>query len=259
MAEHAVGKYISARKACPPHSPQGPSFSSGAAVANGCLNVDFSGTLIRKPSDLREIALARRIYAKLAGSIASAGVIIVDRIHCQNLSMNFPGPELLGRLLSEHAAALALLRGSGALVRKTWCKRRSCGWRPNVRRRPIRRPGCLPWFAMARFRQGEQSRGGGSTKPWPPQELPLGFKRMKLKASMRRVAANGLSRLALEQREVIVAHVWGGLTFAEIAAIVGSSTSAIHRRYQAGLQTLRNLLGEKCLPTTDSTKHCRKS
>ena len=68
-----------------------------------------------------------------------------------------------------------------------------------------------------------------------------------------------LNRLPLEEREVIVAHVWGGMTFAEIAELVGTSTSSVHRRYQAGLQTLRNLLGEKCLPTTDSTKHCRKS
>jgi hypothetical protein len=80
MAEHAVGKHISARKARPPHYPQVPPFSSGAAVVSGYLNVDFSATPIRKPSDSREFALARRIYAKLAGSIASAGVINVDRI-----------------------------------------------------------------------------------------------------------------------------------------------------------------------------------
>ena len=49
-----------------------------------------------------------------------------------------------------------------------------------------------------------------------------------------------LESLNLEYREVIVAKIWGGLTFEEIAAMTGASRSVVHRRYQEGLQRLRN-------------------
>jgi RNA polymerase sigma-70 factor (ECF subfamily) len=50
-----------------------------------------------------------------------------------------------------------------------------------------------------------------------------------------------LETLDLEYREIIVAKIWGGLTFEEIAAMTGQSRSNVHRRYQEGLR----LLGEK--------------
>jgi RNA polymerase sigma-70 factor (ECF subfamily) len=58
-----------------------------------------------------------------------------------------------------------------------------------------------------------------------------------------RTAAAALERLPEEQREVIVAHLWGGLTFEEIAEVTGASSSTAHRRYAEGLQTLRQELG----------------
>jgi RNA polymerase sigma-70 factor (ECF subfamily) len=47
-----------------------------------------------------------------------------------------------------------------------------------------------------------------------------------------------LESLDLEYREVIVAKIWGGLTFEEIATMTGSSRSSVHRRYQEGLRRL---------------------
>ena len=52
-----------------------------------------------------------------------------------------------------------------------------------------------------------------------------------------------LSDLPAETREIIVMHVWGGLTFEQIAAAVGSSAATCYRRYAAGLDTLRQKLG----------------
>jgi RNA polymerase sigma factor (sigma-70 family) len=52
-------------------------------------------------------------------------------------------------------------------------------------------------------------------------------------------AAHLLAGLALPLREVIVARVWGGLTFEEIAQLVGCSLPTAHRRYHAGLTELR--------------------
>ena len=39
----------------------------------------------------------------------------------------------------------------------------------------------------------------------------------------------------MEQREVIVAQLWGGLTFEQVGELMGSSSSTAHRLYQAGL------------------------
>jgi RNA polymerase sigma factor (sigma-70 family) len=55
----------------------------------------------------------------------------------------------------------------------------------------------------------------------------------------------GLSRLPLRQREVIVAHVWGGLSFAAIGRLLGCGHSTAHREYLAGLQQLRQYLEER--------------
>ena len=53
-------------------------------------------------------------------------------------------------------------------------------------------------------------------------------------------AQAALAVLPLEQREIIVAHLWGGLTFDQIAELVGTSSSSAHRLYHAGLTALRD-------------------
>jgi RNA polymerase sigma factor (sigma-70 family) len=61
-----------------------------------------------------------------------------------------------------------------------------------------------------------------------------------------------LQRLAGEQRETIVAHLWGGLTFEQIASVSGCSASTAFRRFSAGIESLRKELGVPCpnrLPT----------
>ncbi|HEV3146310.1 MAG TPA: sigma-70 family RNA polymerase sigma factor [Gemmataceae bacterium] len=61
--------------------------------------------------------------------------------------------------------------------------------------------------------------------------------------------AAGLAELPLELREVIVAHIWGGLVFEDIAAMIGCSVATAHRRYQAGLAQLRQRYQLPCNPT----------
>ena len=55
-----------------------------------------------------------------------------------------------------------------------------------------------------------------------------------------------LQSLPLEQREVIVAHLWGGLTFEQIGELSGCSSSTAHRHYTAGLSAIRERLGVTC-------------
>ena len=59
-------------------------------------------------------------------------------------------------------------------------------------------------------------------------------------------AAAALESLPIEQREVVVARIWGGLTFQEIGRLVGVSDSAAHRRYEAALLALRQKLRVPC-------------
>lgn len=59
-------------------------------------------------------------------------------------------------------------------------------------------------------------------------------------------AVDALEQLPLEQREPIVAHLWGGLSFEQIAALAGCSASTAFRRYGAGIEVLRQKLGVPC-------------
>jgi RNA polymerase sigma factor (sigma-70 family) len=59
-------------------------------------------------------------------------------------------------------------------------------------------------------------------------------------------AADALTQLPIEQREVIVARVWGGLSFEEIARLSEMSLSKVYRSYQRGLAALRERLDASC-------------
>ena len=52
-------------------------------------------------------------------------------------------------------------------------------------------------------------------------------------------AAAALQELPDEQREVIVAKLWGNQTLETIAEMVGVSVATVHRRYMAGIESLR--------------------
>ena len=67
-------------------------------------------------------------------------------------------------------------------------------------------------------------------------------------------AADALRHLPIEQREAIVARLWGGLAFEEIARLSGDSLSKVYRNYQRGLVALRERLEGSCLTTKTKTK-----
>ena len=56
-------------------------------------------------------------------------------------------------------------------------------------------------------------------------------------------AIEALKNLPGEQREIIVARLWGGLSFEQIGATAGCSASTAFRRYSAGIDCLRQELG----------------
>ena len=61
-----------------------------------------------------------------------------------------------------------------------------------------------------------------------------------------KTAVAALERLTGEQREIIVARHWGGLSFEQIAEVVGCSASTAFRRYTAGVEQLREDLRIPC-------------
>jgi RNA polymerase sigma factor (sigma-70 family) len=67
-------------------------------------------------------------------------------------------------------------------------------------------------------------------------------------------ATDALKQLPPQQREAIVARLWGGLSFEEIANISGSSLSTVYRCYHRGLATLRERLGWICPAKPTRTK-----
>lgn len=63
------------------------------------------------------------------------------------------------------------------------------------------------------------------------------------------LAVAALEGLPAEQREVIIARLWGGLTFEQFGQIAECSASSAHRRFEAGIDALRKKLGEPCPKT----------
>ena len=150
-------------------------------------------------------------------------------------------PDALGPLIDRHAAALVLVARQRCgcpddvvqsaflkLVRLRRPPDNPVGWlyrtvrnaavdasRADRRRQHHEAAAAVPWFAPAADADGLDAED----------------------------AADALQALPVDEREVIVARLWGGLSFADIAGVVGGSAATCHRRYTAGLDRLREKLG----------------
>ena len=160
--------------------------------------------------------------------------------------MNAVGPELLTRLLDEHGGALVLYAQQWChtpedvvqealmrLMRQAVVPENVVGWVYRVVRN-----GAISASRSARRRGRREAAAAHRGEPWF-NPSPSG----RLDAA---TATAALKQLTIEQREAIVARLWGGLTLEQIAELTGSSTSTVHRRYQSGLSALRERLGIGC-------------
>lgn len=64
-------------------------------------------------------------------------------------------------------------------------------------------------------------------------------------------AVVALESLDADLRETVTAHLWGGLTFEQIAGLMNTSSSTAHRRYEQGLRILRERLERPCPTKND--------
>jgi RNA polymerase sigma-70 factor (ECF subfamily) len=156
------------------------------------------------------------------------------------------GPDELGRLLDRYAAPLALYARQWCdlpedVVQEAFVK--LAGQRPPPAH-PVAwlyravRNAALTAGRSARRRRRHEARAAERAPPW--------FEPAPGAALDGQAAAAALLGLPAEQREVIVAHLWGGLSFSQIGDLVGASASTVHRWYAAGLAALRERLGVPC-------------
>lgn len=97
-----------------------------------------------------------------------------------------------------------------------------------------------------RRRQRHESQGARERSSWfvPPGKGTLDA------ALDGAIVTAALDDLPEEAREALILHLWGGFSFSEIAPLMSSSRSTVHRQYLQGLQLLRERLGISCPPTT---------
>lgn len=152
------------------------------------------------------------------------------------------GPELLGDLLTRHGAALELYA-------RQWCRtpedvvqhafvqlarQRSVPEQVVTWLYRVVRNGAISAQRGEQRRQRHEAAAAEAAASWFVAGDPS--------AIDATAATAALARLAADEREVIVAHLWGGLTFQEISAVSGLSASTAHRRYESGLRLLRDIL-----------------
>jgi RNA polymerase sigma-70 factor (ECF subfamily) len=172
--------------------------------------------------------------ALFAGRPAPAGVMpVMD-------------PSLLGRLVDEHAAALALYA-------RSWCAApddvvQEAFIKLAAQRPPPANP--VGWLYRA-VRNGAVSAGRSERRrrrheAGAAAEARSWFLPSEGAALDGAAATAALAQLPTDLREPLVAHLWGGLSFEQIATLAGYTTSTAHRRYLAGLEALRERLRVAC-------------
>jgi RNA polymerase sigma-70 factor (ECF subfamily) len=155
-------------------------------------------------------------------------------------------PEALGRLLDEQAAALVLYA-------RQWCAApedvvQEAFLKLSAQPRPPQRP--VPWLYRvvrnAAISAGRADRRRRRHEGLAAARSPAWFTHAEPPSLDAEAVAEALRALPPDEREVIVAHLWGGLSFEQIAELVNSSSSTAHRRYAAGLSALRERLKVPC-------------
>jgi len=159
-------------------------------------------------------------------------------------------PDELGRLLDRHAAALELYARQWCdapedVVQEAFVKLAAqvpTPAHPAAWLFRAVRNGAINASIADRRRQRHESAAADASPAWF-ESAPDASSDQPIDPETAEAALKALPR---EQREVIVAHLWSGLRFEQIAEIAGCSSSTAHRRYQAGLATLRERLGVPC-------------
>ncbi len=168
--------------------------------------------------------------------------------------MDAPRYELLEQLVAAHAAALVLYA-------RQWCPAAEDVVQDallQLMREPALPERPVAWlFRVVRNRAisiGRSQRRRQRHEAAAAFEAAQCFETSADDALDAAEAARALSELPADLREVLVARIWGGLSFEEIGELVGTSASSAHRQYRAGLTRLRERLNATCPKNGNSLK-----
>jgi len=158
--------------------------------------------------------------------------------------------EWLGGLVDRYAAALELYARQWCdapedVVQEAFLKlvaERPLPDQPGAWLFRVVRTGALNAAVAARRRRRHEAEAAGEAAIWF-QTSAEGSGSESLDAE---AASAVMQSLPLDQREVIVAHLWGGLTFEQIGDVSGCSASTAYRHYTAGLSAIRERMGVTC-------------
>lgn len=88
-----------------------------------------------------------------------------------------------------------------------------------------------------RRRQEHQRRAGQQREAWFVMDSDVGLDSEELTSMLHQLPAL--------EREVVVARIWGELSFEEIGELVSISSSAAHRRYRKALALLGKMISRE--------------
>jgi RNA polymerase sigma-70 factor (ECF subfamily) len=157
--------------------------------------------------------------------------------------------ELIGRLLDEHGPALALYAAQWTDAADD-CVQEAL---VELARQPAVPDCVVAWlYRVVKNRALNAARGARRRRE---RESRVAHERFVLSQSAGAfdrgdalAVVEALDRLAMNEREVVVMRIWGGLTFEEIAAALEVSSSTAHRMYQQALSQMRDVLEAPCSP-----------
>lgn len=163
-------------------------------------------------------------------------------------------PEFVAQLFDQHAAALELFASRwftapADVVQEAYLQLVRQGRAPD---RPV------AWlYRVVKNRAISAARRDSRRER--TEKTAIGQARLRFEADGEspldaELAARALEELSDEKREVVIARIWGGLTFEEIGEFAEISSSEAHRRYEAALASLRKRLGVTWLTKTVTTK-----
>jgi RNA polymerase sigma factor (sigma-70 family) len=156
------------------------------------------------------------------------------------------GPDVLGRLFDRHAAALELYA-------RQWCTSPEDVVQEALillASEPQEPQDVVAWLyrvvrtrAINALRSSRRRREHEAAAARPETAW---FVRSPGELLDAQVAAKALGELPADEREVVIAHLWGGLTFQQIGQLMSTSDSTAHRRYLSALASLRQKLRLPC-------------
>ena len=169
--------------------------------------------------------------------------------------MNGPiDAELLGRLLDEHGAALALYASQWTASADDCVQEAlvELACRPQLPNHPA------AWlYRVVKNRALNMARGARRRRERESQAMAERFVVAQQSTAPDRsdslVAIEALEQLETNDRELVVMRIWGNLTYEEIGAALNISTATAFRQYERALIKLRNILESPCTTNKNRT------